>query len=197
MKRFAVQDSILVAGYPLGGDSLSITKGIVSRVTMTRYAHASNKLLGIQIDAAINPGNSGGPAFADLQTGKVCLLDNAVSGSATAYQHAQHACTCAEHDSACCWAWSTAHALMFSCCRLLVWPSPSCRMLTMLVRASLSVQQAAICPCCRHLQFQTFKIGVMMRLGIKPALLGQPHVILTRLCKLHECKSCNPACTSC
>ena len=62
-----VQDSILVAGYPLGGDSLSITKGIVSRVVMTRYAHASNKLLGIQIDAAINPGNSGGPAFSDLQ----------------------------------------------------------------------------------------------------------------------------------
>ncbi len=56
-----------MAGYPLGGDSLSITKGIVSRVTMTRYAHASNKLLGIQIDAAINPGNSGGPAFADLK----------------------------------------------------------------------------------------------------------------------------------
>ena len=27
-----LQDSILVAGYPLGGDSLSITKGIVSRV---------------------------------------------------------------------------------------------------------------------------------------------------------------------
>jgi hypothetical protein len=61
------QDSILVAGYPMGGDSLSITKGIVSRVVMTRYAHASNKLLGIQIDAAINPGNSGGPAFSDLQ----------------------------------------------------------------------------------------------------------------------------------
>lgn len=56
-----------MAGYPLGGDSLSITKGIVSRVVMTRYAHASNKLLGIQIDAAINPGNSGGPAFSDLQ----------------------------------------------------------------------------------------------------------------------------------
>ncbi|CAL5219318.1 g1127 [Coccomyxa viridis] len=66
-----LQDSILVAGYPMGGDSLSITKGIVSRVVMTRYAHASNKLLGIQIDAAINPGNSGGPAFLDLQQGKV------------------------------------------------------------------------------------------------------------------------------
>ena len=64
------QDSILVAGYPLGGDSLSITKGIVSRVTMTRYTHASHKLLGIQIDAAINPGNSGGPSFTDLQHGK-------------------------------------------------------------------------------------------------------------------------------
>ena len=68
------QDSILVAGYPLGGDSLSITKGIVSRVTMTRYAHASNKLLGIQIDAAINPGNSGGPAFSDLDAGKASCL---------------------------------------------------------------------------------------------------------------------------
>ena len=51
-----LQDSILVAGFPIGGDSLSITKGIVSRVVMTRYAIASNKLLGIQIDAAINPG---------------------------------------------------------------------------------------------------------------------------------------------
>ena len=29
-----LQDSILVAGYPLGGDSLSITKGIVSRVRL-------------------------------------------------------------------------------------------------------------------------------------------------------------------
>ena len=46
----------MVVGYPQGGDSLSITKGIVSRVVMTRYAHSSNKLLGIQIDAAINPG---------------------------------------------------------------------------------------------------------------------------------------------
>mmetsp|Transcript_1851 Transcript_1851/g.5421 ORF Transcript_1851/g.5421 Transcript_1851/m.5421 type:complete len:526 (+) Transcript_1851:247-1824(+) len=66
-----LQDEILVAGYPMGGDSLSITKGIVSRVVLTRYAHASNKLLGVQIDAAINPGNSGGPAFANLDQGLV------------------------------------------------------------------------------------------------------------------------------
>eukprot|EP00210_Caulerpa_lentillifera_P005347 g5110.t1 len=66
-----LQHSIYVVGYPLGGDSLSITKGIVSRITMTRYVVSSNKLLGIQIDAAINPGNSGGPAFSDLESGQV------------------------------------------------------------------------------------------------------------------------------
>lgn len=59
-----------MVGYPVGGDSLSITKGIVSRVTLVRYSPAA-RLLGIQIDAAINPGNSGGPAFADLEAGKV------------------------------------------------------------------------------------------------------------------------------
>jgi len=66
-----LQESILAAGYPMGGDSLSITKGIVSRVTMTTYAHYSSQLLGIQIDAAINPGNSGGPAFSNLEEGLV------------------------------------------------------------------------------------------------------------------------------
>ncbi|KAF6254726.1 hypothetical protein COO60DRAFT_1627774 [Scenedesmus sp. NREL 46B-D3] len=65
-----LQGPISVAGYPVGGDSLSITKGIVSRVSMVRYSQ-SGRLLGIQIDAAINPGNSGGPAFADMQEGKV------------------------------------------------------------------------------------------------------------------------------
>lgn len=65
-----MQSPISVAGYPVGGDSLSITKGIVSRVSMVRYSQAG-RLLGIQIDAAINPGNSGGPAFADMQDGKV------------------------------------------------------------------------------------------------------------------------------
>ncbi|GAX78449.1 hypothetical protein CEUSTIGMA_g5889.t1 [Chlamydomonas eustigma] len=65
-----LQSPIAVVGYPVGGDSLSITKGIVSRVTLVRYSPAA-RLLGIQIDAAINPGNSGGPAFADLETGRV------------------------------------------------------------------------------------------------------------------------------
>ncbi|KAG5567651.1 hypothetical protein RHGRI_003004 [Rhododendron griersonianum] len=58
-------DAVTVVGYPLGGDTISVTKGVVSRIEVTSYAHGSSELLGIQIDAAINPGNSGGPAFND------------------------------------------------------------------------------------------------------------------------------------
>ncbi|XP_052170643.1 protease Do-like 2, chloroplastic [Diospyros lotus] len=60
-----LQDGVTVVGYPLGGDTISVTKGVVSRIEVTSYAHGSSELLGIQIDAAINPGNSGGPAFND------------------------------------------------------------------------------------------------------------------------------------
>ncbi len=52
---------VLVYGFPLGGDTLSITKGVISRIEHQVYAHSSAKLLAGQIDAAINPGNSGGP----------------------------------------------------------------------------------------------------------------------------------------
>ncbi|KAL1542676.1 Protease Do-like 2, chloroplastic [Salvia divinorum] len=61
-----LQDSVTVVGYPLGGETISVSKGVVSRIEVTSYAHGSSDLLGIQIDAAINPGNSGGPAFNDL-----------------------------------------------------------------------------------------------------------------------------------
>ncbi|KAL5701457.1 Protease Do-like 2 [Ranunculus cassubicifolius] len=60
-----LQDSVTVVGYPLGGDTISVTKGVVSRIEVTSYAHGASDLLGIQIDAAVNPGNSGGPAFND------------------------------------------------------------------------------------------------------------------------------------
>ncbi|XP_031122773.1 protease Do-like 2, chloroplastic [Ipomoea triloba] len=60
-----LQDAVTVVGYPLGGDTISVTKGVVSRIEVTSYAHGSSELLGIQIDAAVNPGNSGGPAFND------------------------------------------------------------------------------------------------------------------------------------
>jgi S1-C subfamily serine protease len=56
-----VKDAVLAYGFPVGGTSLSITKGIVSRIEFTGY-NASAAGLRVQIDAAINPGNSGGPA---------------------------------------------------------------------------------------------------------------------------------------
>src|SRR5260221_1979420 len=57
----AVKDSVMVYGFPTGGTTLSITKGIVSRIDFTVYNFPTSGLR-IQIDAAINPGNSGGPA---------------------------------------------------------------------------------------------------------------------------------------
>ncbi|MFH0953814.1 MAG: serine protease [Verrucomicrobiota bacterium] len=57
------QQEVMVYGFPLGGDTLSITKGVVSRVEHQTYAHSSCHFLAVQIDAAINPGNSGGPAL--------------------------------------------------------------------------------------------------------------------------------------
>jgi len=56
-----IKDAVMAYGYPQGGTSLSITKGIVSRIEFTTY-NLTTSGLRIQIDAAINPGNSGGPA---------------------------------------------------------------------------------------------------------------------------------------
>lgn len=52
-------EDVSVIGYPVGGDSISISSGVVSRIEMQEYAQASADLLAIQIDAAVNPGNSG------------------------------------------------------------------------------------------------------------------------------------------
>jgi S1-C subfamily serine protease len=59
----ALREHITVIGYPTGGDNISVTTGVVSRVDITEYTHGGTKLLAVQIDAAINGGNSGGPAF--------------------------------------------------------------------------------------------------------------------------------------
>jgi S1-C subfamily serine protease len=58
-----IKDAVLAYGFPTGGTSLSITKGIVSRIEFAPYGYSVSGLR-IQIDAAINPGNSGGPAVA-------------------------------------------------------------------------------------------------------------------------------------
>ena len=57
-----IKDPVLVYGFPTGGTSLSITKGIVSRIDFASYNFPTSGLR-VQIDAAINPGNSGGPAL--------------------------------------------------------------------------------------------------------------------------------------
>lgn len=57
-----VKDSVMVYGFPTGGTTLSITKGIVSRIDFSPYNYPTSGLR-VQIDAAINPGNSGGPAI--------------------------------------------------------------------------------------------------------------------------------------
>ncbi len=63
-----LQDAVTVIGYPQGGEKLSVTEGVVSRIEVTAYAQSSKQLLTVQIDAAINPGNSGGPV---IQNGKL------------------------------------------------------------------------------------------------------------------------------
>ena len=55
-----VRQQVFAYGYPVGGNSLSTTTGIVSRVEFVNYGAFSSGLR-IQIDAPINPGNSGGP----------------------------------------------------------------------------------------------------------------------------------------
>ncbi len=60
---------VSVIGYPIGGERISVTRGVVSRIDFRPYSHTGvDSHLAIQIDAAINPGNSGGPV---LQDGKV------------------------------------------------------------------------------------------------------------------------------
>lgn len=67
---------VSVFGYPFGGTTLSITKGILSRVEHQHYAHAGGYLLAGQIDAAINPGNSGGPVIVDNRIVGVVMQAN-------------------------------------------------------------------------------------------------------------------------
>lgn len=60
---------VIAVGYPIGGERISVTRGVVSRIDFNTYSHSEvDSHLSIQVDAAINPGNSGGPV---LQNGAV------------------------------------------------------------------------------------------------------------------------------
>ncbi|MFZ9941455.1 MAG: trypsin-like peptidase domain-containing protein [Luteolibacter sp.] len=60
----SLESEVRVIGYPIGGDRISVTRGVVSRIDFQTYSHSrADSHLAIQIDAAINPGNSGGPVI--------------------------------------------------------------------------------------------------------------------------------------
>lgn len=54
---------VAALGYPVGGDTLSVTSGVVSRVDWSAYSHSASSTLIATVDAAINSGNSGGPVL--------------------------------------------------------------------------------------------------------------------------------------
>ena len=57
-----LDNEVLVMGFPMGGDRISLTRGVVSRIDYSTYSHSGvDEHLVLQVDAAINPGNSGGP----------------------------------------------------------------------------------------------------------------------------------------
>ncbi|MBU6326252.1 MAG: trypsin-like peptidase domain-containing protein [Verrucomicrobia bacterium] len=61
-----LESQVRVIGYPVGGERLSVTRGVVSRIDFSQYSHSrADSHLIVQIDAAINPGNSGGPVLQD------------------------------------------------------------------------------------------------------------------------------------
>ena len=60
-----LRDRVSVVGYPVGGEEISITEGVVSRIEVQRYSHSQRHFLAVTVDAAINSGNSGGPVFKD------------------------------------------------------------------------------------------------------------------------------------
>lgn len=64
------QSEVIAVGFPIGGDLISYTRGIVSRIEDIEYAHGRQRMLAVQVDAAINPGNSGGPVL-DMDTLRV------------------------------------------------------------------------------------------------------------------------------
>src|SRR5215471_2863800 len=64
-----LESTVSAYGYPIGGERMSVTTGIVSRIDFQLYTHSSiDQHLAVQISAQINPGNSGGPV---VQNGKV------------------------------------------------------------------------------------------------------------------------------
>jgi len=57
-----IGSTVRAIGYPTGGEQVSITEGVVSRIEYAEY-NMEARGLRIQVDAALNHGNSGGPVI--------------------------------------------------------------------------------------------------------------------------------------
>ena len=44
-----LEEDVVVVGFPTGGDNLSVTRGVVSRVDIRKYSHSGIDLLAIQV----------------------------------------------------------------------------------------------------------------------------------------------------
>lgn len=72
-----LRSRVVTYGYPTGGQLISSTVGVVSRIEPQTYVHASvGQFLAVQTDAAINPGNSGGPVIQDDKVVGVAFQGN-------------------------------------------------------------------------------------------------------------------------
>lgn len=60
-----IYERVHTVGFPMGGNEVSVSKGIVSRIEVRDYCMSGLDMLQVQVDAAINSGNSGGPVFSD------------------------------------------------------------------------------------------------------------------------------------
>ena len=57
LSEVALGEQVLVLGYPLGGENVSVTSGLVSGIEFD----GGRNVTWVQTDSAVNPGNSGGP----------------------------------------------------------------------------------------------------------------------------------------
>ena len=62
----AIGSTVQAIGFPMGGEQISLTEGVVSRIEFIGYSQNTAGLR-VQVDAAVNHGNSGGPVIQDNQ----------------------------------------------------------------------------------------------------------------------------------
>lgn len=44
-----LEEDVVCVGFPTGGDNISVTRGVVSRVDITRYSYSGVDLLAVQV----------------------------------------------------------------------------------------------------------------------------------------------------